>query len=144
MHIRNADPADLAGLAEVDPILAADPQRLAEVAHAIVNHHAFVAEDLTRLLGYAILDHRFFSNGFVELLVVHPGHRRAGVGSALMRHARTVCRTPKLFTSTNASNEPMQTLLDRLGFRRCGTIDALDEGDPRAIASYALARSVRR
>ncbi len=130
MHIRNADPADLAGLAEVDPILVSDPQRLVEVAHAIVDHHAFVAEDPAQLLGYAILNHRFFGNGFVELLVVHPARRRAGVGSALMRHARALCQTPKLFTSTNASNTPMQALLDRLGFKHCGVIDALDEGDP--------------
>ncbi|HRF47525.1 MAG TPA: GNAT family N-acetyltransferase [Anaerolineales bacterium] len=130
MHIRNADPADLAGLAEVDPIIEADPQRLADVAHAIVDRQAFVAADGSQLLGYALLHHRFFNNGFVELLVVHPARRRAGVGSALMRHARSECRTAKLFTSTNASNTPMQALLDRLGFRRCGAIDALDVGDP--------------
>jgi RimJ/RimL family protein N-acetyltransferase len=40
------------------------------------------------------------------------------------------CKTPKLFTSTNQSNKPMQKLLGKTGFTFCGQIDALDEGDP--------------
>lgn len=133
MHIRPATPDDLHTLATIDPLLTTDPARLAGVAHAIVDQHAVVAVDDHDVVGYLILTHTFFGNGFVELIVVTPEKRRAGVGTTLMRHARTLCRTPKLFTSTNASNAPMQALLERLGYTRCGTIDALDEGDPEWV-----------
>ena len=36
----------------------------------------------------------------------------------------------KLFTSTNLSNQPMQRLLARLGWRSGGIVYGLDEGDP--------------
>ena len=38
--------------------------------------------------------------------------------------------TAKLFTSTNLSNQPMQRLLARPGWRSVGIIYGLDEGDP--------------
>ncbi|MBL8095953.1 MAG: GNAT family N-acetyltransferase [Anaerolineales bacterium] len=133
MLIRTATPDDLPALTYLDPLLVKAPGRLAEVAHALIDQQVFVALVGGEVAGYLILTHTFFGNGFVALLVVDPAHRRAGIGSALMRQARALCRTPKLFTSTNASNAPMQALLDRLGFRHCGTIDALDVGDPEWV-----------
>ncbi len=133
MDIRPAAPDDLEALARVDSLLKTDPTRLAGVAHAIVDQHVLAAVDDHDLVGYLILTHTFFGNGFVDLLVVAPEKRRAGIGTTLMCHARTLCRTPKLFTSTNASNTPMQALLERLGYTRCGTIDGLDEGDPEWV-----------
>jgi len=43
------------------------------------------------------------------------------------------CRTPKLFTSTNQSNVPMQGLLATLEFARSGLIENLDDGDPELV-----------
>jgi len=43
------------------------------------------------------------------------------------------CTTPKLFTSTNLSNLPMQSLLVRRGYRLAGVIHYLDEGDPELV-----------
>ena len=40
---------------------------------------------------------------------------------------------PKLFTSTNRSNAPMQSLLAKLGYRPSGVIENLDEGDPELV-----------
>lgn len=133
MDLRAATPHDLPALADVDALIATSPERLAEVAHAIVAQQVSVACVDGRPVGYLLLTHTFFGNGFVELLIVAPHHRRGGIGAALMRHARAICRTPKLFTSTNASNTPMQALLDHLGYVRCGTIEGLDDGDPEWV-----------
>jgi len=46
------------------------------------------------------------------MLYVDPEHRHCGVGTALMRHIELACQTAKLFTSTNLSNLPMQSLLE--------------------------------
>ena len=66
--------------------------------------------------------------------MVAPGARRRGVGSALVEHiAATVAAGDRFFVSTNASNAAAQRLFDRLGFRRCGTIEEIDPGDPEWI-----------
>ena len=41
----------------------------------------------------------------------------------------SLCRTPKLFTSTDFSNLPMQSLLNRTGFALGGVIYNLDDSD---------------
>jgi hypothetical protein len=43
------------------------------------------------------------------------------------------CTTPKVFTSTNQSNTPMQGLLGKCGFSPSGVIENLDEGDPELL-----------
>jgi ribosomal protein S18 acetylase RimI-like enzyme len=86
-----------------------------------------------RIVAYAVLNYKFYDNGWIEMLYVHPQFRRQGIGYALIRHLVNECRTPKLFTSTNESNVPMQRLLATLGFNRSGLIENLDEGDPELV-----------
>jgi hypothetical protein len=45
----------------------------------------------------------------------------------------TIAQTPKLFTSTNLSNLPMQALLAKLGYSLCGVINELDDNDPELV-----------
>ncbi|HQW36461.1 MAG TPA: GNAT family N-acetyltransferase, partial [Thermoflexales bacterium] len=85
------------------------------------------------VLGYVMLEYSFYGNGFVSLLYVSENARRMGAGSALMRHAESVCQTDKLFTSTNMSNAIMQALLDKLGYALSGVLHELDEGDPELV-----------
>jgi ribosomal protein S18 acetylase RimI-like enzyme len=92
-----------------------------------------VFEQGGEVLGYVALEYSFYGNGFVSHLFVREEARRAGVGEALLRHAMAACRTPKLFTSTNLSNAPMQGLLRKLGFVLCGVIHELDPGDPELV-----------
>ncbi|WP_237540426.1 MULTISPECIES: hypothetical protein [unclassified Streptomyces] len=40
------------------------------------------------------------------------------------------CTSPKLLTSTNVSDQPMQRLLLRAGWSPVGLLHGLDEGDP--------------
>jgi hypothetical protein len=60
-------------------------------------------------------------------------NRRNGAGAALVKHIESLCQTPKLFTSTNLSNLPMQSLLAKLGYILSGVIHNLDEGDPELV-----------
>jgi ribosomal protein S18 acetylase RimI-like enzyme len=69
----------------------------------------------------------------MELLIVHPGYRRQGVGTAIIRRLENLCATKKFFTSTNQSNIPAQKTYEANGFIRSGYIENLDEGDPEII-----------
>jgi hypothetical protein len=56
-----------------------------------------------------------------------------GAGEALVKHLESLCQTAKLFTSTNLSNLPMQSLLAKMGYILSGVIHNLDEGDPEIV-----------
>lgn len=80
-----------------------------------------------------MLDYSFYQNGFVSMLYIDPAHRRQGAAALLMRHLESLCRTPKLFTSINLSNLPMQSLLAKAGYILGGVIHHLDENDPELV-----------
>lgn len=142
-RIREANPSDLEALCAFDQIARHNGERRAFLQHALSGSNCHVAVD-PRVLGYAILEYTFFEQGFVSLLYIDPERRRSGLGSALMRHLESLCRTDKLFTSTNLSNLPMQSLLARLGYRLSGVIHDLDEGDPELVyVKYLRPRAER-
>ncbi len=62
--------------------------------------------------------------------------RRQGLGIGLVRYFKEICETPKLFASTNLSNQQMQKLLNSAGFRTSGFIDNLDENDPEIVFCF--------
>jgi ribosomal protein S18 acetylase RimI-like enzyme len=141
--IRPADPADVAALEAVDPVASHDDDRRRFIAERVAAGQTLVAVvddalDGDAIVGYLVMDHGFFGRGFVAMLCVHPERRRRGIGQALMRHAEVACRTPRIFTSTNRSNLPMQRLLAGLGYRRSGMVDDLDPGDPEVFYSRSL------
>jgi GNAT superfamily N-acetyltransferase len=80
-----------------------------------------------------VLEYTFFDQGFVPMVYVAESWRRHGVGAALLEALARRCTTPKLFTSTNASNGPMQALLANAGFVPSGIVHNLDPGDPELI-----------
>lgn len=123
--IKTAAESDFEYLLDLDPFRRGDLIR-----HAIDQDECYIAVYDGVIKGFAIMNYSFFSNAFIELLMVAEKDRRCGVGTALLDFLFAVCNTPKLFTSTNKSNEPMQKLLGKTGFTFCGQIDALDEGDP--------------
>ncbi len=131
--IRLATPSDLDQIATFDQVLQTDAGRRTYLERVIAARACFVAVDGGRVSGYAVFEHSFFEQGWVALLYVASGQRRQGIGRRLMEYAASLCTTPKLFTSTNLSNHPMQALLARLGYRLSGVIHDLDEGDPELI-----------
>jgi GNAT superfamily N-acetyltransferase len=133
MKLRLARPRDLAGLLALDRLAREQPARAARLREAIRKRHCLVAEREADLLGYAICDRSFLDQPFVALLFVRDSARRQRVGTALLRELEARCEGPKLFTSTNQSNEAMQRLLASLGWRPSGVILNLDPGDPELL-----------
>lgn len=131
--IRPAAEGDVETLCSLDLIARRDEGRREFVRRSVADGCCHVAVDGGEVVGYAVLSHNFYGNGFVEMLYVHPDRRRRGAGAALLLHAESLCRTPKLFTSTNLSNLPMQSLLNRAGYAVSGVIHNLDEGDPEVV-----------
>jgi len=121
----------LAEESDFDAVFGVDyNHREALVKTAVERGECYAAWDGDTAAAFAIMSRNFFGFDFIELLIVSEPYRRKGIGMALLEHLYGVCGTPKLFTSTNQSNLPMQGLLDKAGFMYCGMIDALDEGDP--------------
>src|SRR5262249_60112346 len=118
--------ADIPGIMELDPMPATRDLRFAYVRRVIEAGNCHVANtEQGATVGYAVLEHTFFEHGFVSVLYVGRDYRRQGVGSLLMRHVESLCTMPKLFTSTNRSNVPMQSLLSKLGYIRSGIVENL-------------------
>jgi GNAT superfamily N-acetyltransferase len=138
VEIRAADSSDVETVIRLNPAASERAERAELIRESVDAGRAFVAVWKGRVVGYAVLEHFFFGNGFVRLLYVQPDHRRRGIASALMTYAEQITRTPKLFTSCNQSNLPMQELLDRLGYQRSGIVENLEEGAPELIYSKRL------
>jgi hypothetical protein len=56
----------------------------------------------------------------------------------LLEYLVSVCQTPKLFSSTNQSNHPMQALFAKAGFVPSGMIHNLDPNDPEIVYYKAV------
>ncbi|WP_264312770.1 GNAT family N-acetyltransferase [Pseudomonas putida] len=134
--LRLAQLEDLEALVALDAIARRDPQRRRFIAQAIACGQCWVAadpHDAALLTGYGVLNDAFFEYPFIALVVVKESARRRGIAGAIMRTLESQCMGGKLFTSTNASNEPMRGLLSQLGFISSGQIENLDEGDPELV-----------
>jgi len=130
LRIRPALPADAPVLCGLDSFAARAPARRGEIARWLASARVFLAERDGVALGYGVTHDHFFGRDFLELVMVDATARGQGIGTALILHARRACRSDCLWTSTNSSNLPMQSLLERLGFIRSGRVEGLDEGDP--------------
>ena len=127
--VRPGGAEEVASAAALDRNAADDRDRLTNVAAAQVEGRLLVAERGGEIVGYAIHG-KFFEYDFVEMLIVRPSDRRAGVATALVAAVEARSRSGKLFTSTNRSNTAMQQLCEHLGFEPSGVVENLDEGDP--------------
>jgi ribosomal protein S18 acetylase RimI-like enzyme len=124
---------------DADEVVELDRRVLGSVARQqwlrarIAQGACVVARSAGHLMGFAVSDRSFFEQPFLELLIVEPAGPRRGVVSSLVRHVEAIWAPGKFFTSTNASNAPMQRLLDSLGYAPSGMIENLDENDPELI-----------
>jgi len=128
--IRAATKADVDRLVQVDPRLEANAPLQAHLANLLSYGLSWLAEADGKPIGFAIVTRHFFNYPFVDLVHVSEARRRGGVGRALMAHCERVHDADRIFTSTNESNAPMRALMADMGWRPCGQVDALDEGDP--------------
>ena len=133
MCIRKGIPDDIDALVALDHVTRLDSGRADYITDALHKGNAFVTERDEIVVAYGVLTYHFYGNGMMELIYVARNYRRSGVGRALVGYAESYCKTPKLFTSTNLTNKPMQLLLEGLGYRLSGYIDNLDPGDPELV-----------
>lgn len=133
ISIRPAVEDDIEALCSLDLVASQEGARRDFIRREVASGHCYAAVAGGTVIGYGVLNYTFYQNGCVDMLYVHPGHRRRGAGEALLRHMESLCRTPKLFTSTNLSNLPMQSLLAKSGYGLSGVIHNLDEGDPEIV-----------
>ncbi|MGW5261392.1 ribosomal protein S18-alanine N-acetyltransferase [Microbispora sp. NPDC004025] len=93
-----------------------------ELADQPRTRHYLVAEVGDRVVGYAGLA-AAGDQADVQTIAVLAGHRRAGVGTALMDAllAEAVRRgAASVFLEVRADNPPAQAMYERFGFRRLG------------------------
>ena len=131
--IRPAVGNDVDALCALDHVARREGARRDFIRREVAADNCHVAVAGGTVVGYGVLSYTFYDNGFVEMLYVRAEHRRRGAGEALLRRMESLCRTPKLFTSTNLSNLSMQSLLAKLGYELSGVIHNLDEGDPEIV-----------
>ena len=131
--VEAATAGDLRPIIAMDPRVADTPGRREFLEHAHAASECIVARRGGELAGFAVFGRSFFGQPFIELLYVEPEQRRGGVARAIVRHIESICRSEKLFTSTNESNAAMHAFCAALGFERSGRIENLDEGDPEIV-----------
>ena len=142
LAFRLARSGDIAALTAIDTVVPIDSDRADHIRQWVEAGTCHIAARADMAIGYAVLHYHFFHSGMLELVMVGAEHRRQGVGEALARHVISICKTDKVWASTNQSNLPMQALLARLGFARSGIIENLDDGDPEFI--YVIAARPKR
>jgi N-acetylglutamate synthase-like GNAT family acetyltransferase len=130
MKIRKATESDINAIIAVDHVAVHDENRKRCIHEWVSGDNTIVAIVDDDVVGYAVLEYTFFSQGFISMLMVAESSRCKGVGTALVSHLEEVCKTGKLFTSTNESNEPMQALLQSMSYEPSGVVYNLDDGDP--------------
>ena len=128
---RQDGPAVLA----IDAIAAAgDSERQQHLREAVDSGECIVYERDGQVLGFATLKRgHFYGRDFIDLLFVASDARRRGIARSLVRASLVAATTPRVFTSTNTSNTPMQTLLQSEGWSRSGELEGFDEGDPEVV-----------
>jgi ribosomal protein S18 acetylase RimI-like enzyme len=115
----------------IDAVAApGDSERRASIERWIADGSMRVALAADEIVGYCVTERAFFGQWFVVMLMVANGARSQGIGAELLLDAQRQRAKAKLFTSTNLSNQPMQRLLARLGWRSVGIVYGLDAGDP--------------
>jgi N-acetylglutamate synthase-like GNAT family acetyltransferase len=110
------------------------------VQRAVQRGGAYVLEEAGNVIGLGVLEYTFFEQGFISLVYVSPPARKTGAGETLLGYLASVCKTPKLFSSTNRSNKPMRALFAKVDFEPSGVIYNLDPNDPEIVYYKALSR----
>ena len=133
MQINIAQKSDVDEIVELDALIIGNTRRRTLIAELVGLQQGYIARQESQIIGFLLMQHYFFGQPFIEVLIVDPSFRRQGVGTALMQHIETVYTPGKLFTSTNTSNKRMQQLCEQLGYVHSGIVENLDEGDPELI-----------
>jgi GNAT superfamily N-acetyltransferase len=132
LSIRLAVKTDIGEIFSFEHIAQQSKSRQTFIRHSVAARNCYIAK-YEQIVGYAVLEYSFYEMGFLPMLYVHEDWQRQGIGTGLLKHLESICRTDRLFTSTNHSNMRMQALLAKLGYKLSGVIHDLDEDDPEFV-----------
>lgn len=130
LEIRKAfTPNEIASAVAIDEAQIGSKARADYITSVAESGGLSVAVLRNEVQAFCCLDHNyFFEKPFISLLIVSPDARRLGLGAGLLSYSSHMF--PEIWTSTNRSNSVMQKLLKKAGWRYCGEIGGLDDGDP--------------
>ncbi len=124
---------DTGAVNELDRLVngtAPRPNRLGEV---FADGNCWVARIDGEIVGFMAFTPALLHRWTIEMLAVHPDHRRKGIGTALVRQCEIACSKPQFFTAVGESNEAMHGLLTKLGHAVSGQIADLTAGENSVI-----------
>jgi ribosomal-protein-alanine N-acetyltransferase len=116
-QIRPANAADLGAIAEIERAVFTDPWA-APAFRPLLGPGAWVAVRVVELAGYVFARHTL-DEGEILNLAVHPRHRRAGVGRALVERVFAElgrAGVARVFLEVRESNQEGRAFYARLGF----------------------------
>ena len=136
--IRNATSVDLPEILRIDrQVMGAHVDRSDMMIQAIQESGYHVLVTGLELVAFAIFTRESFRcMDFLNLLVVHPAHRRLGHATSLLLDFQKNAITPICWTSTNSSNSGMIGLLRHLDWVDSGYAEELDLNDPDLFFSF--------
>ena len=133
VQVEEAVGADLNTLCAIDRLVIGSSERRSFLSSAIAARRCYKAVLDGEPVGFMVLETGLSGHSFISFMITHPGHRRAGVASALVDYAESHAPTDKLFTSTSTGNTDMQRLCESLGFVRVGSFDNLEADDSEIV-----------
>jgi len=98
--------------------------------HKLERQEVVVAELNGQLVGYLRLEFLWSKVPYIGLIVVAEGHRRRGIGRAMLEFVETHLRARghKMLLSSSQVNEPEPQAWHRaMGFEECGFIAGINE-----------------
>jgi ribosomal protein S18 acetylase RimI-like enzyme len=141
IEVRLATPTDLDVLRELEREVPGSDLDRDLLPGAMVSGSASVAVSNGVVAGFAVLAPWFFGRSLVSRIAVRSEYRRSGIATALLEHLGHCVGGSGLFISTNRSNSVARQLYEKLGFKRSGIIDNLDEDDPELVYYLRLPRN---
>ena len=94
--LRLSKKADAAAVIELDPL-----KRKGIIERAIANGECFLIVAEESRVGFIIFNYNFFGRGFIDLIEIKESRRGHGYGGAAIQELFKVCKTERIFTSTN-------------------------------------------
>ncbi|MEQ9007391.1 MAG: GNAT family N-acetyltransferase, partial [Ekhidna sp.] len=134
MEFRLGKKEDSSAIKAIDSSIGSDSNRAEFIDLSLQQGTVRVALDDGEIVGYSVVNYSFFRRPTLEMLMISESRRGEGIGKTLLRQAlTTIGENRELWTTTNKSNTWMQSLLESEGFKKTGTIDNLDPGDPELV-----------
>jgi RimJ/RimL family protein N-acetyltransferase len=133
LAIRIATAEDFDRLIVCDEYSQTSERRRQEITTWLNERACYIGEIEGSIFGFVVLEHRFFGYDFVPLVCVARDMRNKSLGLALLEAVEQYYCSPKLFTSTNASNAAAIRLFEKAGFSPSGVIKNLDDGDAELV-----------